>query len=63
MDIKIERLDTSGNDYLDKIITAYELAKATLQETFDDMASRPGPAIERFLIDRKIFVDTRNLGG
>ncbi|KAH8144720.1 uncharacterized protein LAJ45_11314 [Morchella importuna] len=62
-DAEIERLDANGNNYLDEIITAHELARDTLQKTFDRMASKPGPAVQRFTIGQKVLLDTRNLGG
>ncbi|KAH8144362.1 uncharacterized protein LAJ45_11668 [Morchella importuna] len=61
-DSEIARLYVNGNRYLDKILTAHELVRDTLQKTFDRMASKPGAAVQRFSIGQKVLLDTRNLG-
>ncbi|KAH0603046.1 uncharacterized protein H6S33_008050 [Morchella sextelata] len=62
-DAKIGQLDAKGSTYLEDLLLAHESARDTLQKTFDRMASRPGPAVQRFTIGQKVLLDTRNLGG
>ncbi|KAH8144256.1 uncharacterized protein LAJ45_11769 [Morchella importuna] len=63
MGAHIKRLDANGSNYLDKIITAHESVRDTLQKPFDRMASKSGLAVQHFTISQKVLIDTRNLGG